>query len=133
MYVHAKMREFDERLKALFDVVDQELELMWGDLHALHPNRPASGVTDDPSSDGLFEIAADFTPGYGSEYGRGYIIAFRVATLERVKQADFERLMSIAATLIERYLPEFFPDRRIDVVRDGARFKLIGDFSLGKM
>jgi hypothetical protein len=83
--------------------------------------------------DGLFEIGADFTAGLGSQYGRGYSIAFRIATLEKVPPEQVEFLMAEAAALIRRKLPDYFPGRRLSVVRDGGRFKIIGDFSLGEI
>jgi hypothetical protein len=82
--------------------------------------------------DGLFEVGADFTAGLGSEYGRGYSVAFRTATLEKIPPEQFEFLMNEAAALIRRKLPGYFPGRELSVVRDGNRFKIIGDFSLGE-
>jgi hypothetical protein len=83
--------------------------------------------------DGLFEIGPDFTPGFGSKKGRGYIVSLRVATLEQVTPEQFEFLMNEAALLIRNKLPHYFPDRQLEVVRDGKRFKIIGDFSLGEV
>jgi hypothetical protein len=81
--------------------------------------------------DGLFEIIPDFTLGIGSEKGRGYRVSFRTATLERVPPEQAEFLMEQAAVFIKRKLPEYFPDRVLEVVRDGKGFKITGDFSLG--
>jgi hypothetical protein len=39
--------------------------------------------------------------------------------------------MGRAADLIREKLPRYFPGRNLEVVRDGKRFKIIGDFSLG--
>jgi hypothetical protein len=39
--------------------------------------------------------------------------------------------MGEAAAQAARLLPVYFPDRDIKVVRDGKRFKIVGDFSLG--
>jgi hypothetical protein len=41
--------------------------------------------------------------------------------------------MEEAAVLVREKLPRFFPDRDLEVVRDGKRFKIIGDFSLGEV
>jgi hypothetical protein len=82
--------------------------------------------------DGLFEIAPDFTAGIGSEKGRGYIVSLRTATLDKVSPEQFEFLMGQAAVLIAARLPRYFPERKLEVVRDGRRFKIIGDFSLGE-
>ncbi|AEJ20075.1 hypothetical protein [Gracilinema caldarium] len=131
MYQHAKLRAFENQLKALFNEVDHQLEDRWGNLYSVHPNRPRRGETADPEMDGLFEVAPDFTPGIGSEMGRGYIINLRVATLDRLDSGQYEALMQEAADMVKRLLPRYFPERDLRVVRDGKRFKIIGDFSLG--
>jgi hypothetical protein len=83
--------------------------------------------------DGLFNIGPDFTVGLGSEQGRGYIISLKAVTLDRVSPEQFEFLMEQAAALITKKLPEYFPGRELAVVRDGKRFKITGDFSLGDL
>jgi hypothetical protein len=40
--------------------------------------------------------------------------------------------MEEAAVLIRKKLPLYFPGRSLEVARDGKRFKIIGDFSLGE-
>jgi hypothetical protein len=132
MYTHPKLNAFTARLEALFREVDAILEDDWGGSFALHPNRPPRGATANPEMDGLFEIAPDFTPGIGSERGRGYLISFRAATLETVGPPQFEFLMEQASAIVKRKLPLYFPGRRLEVVRDGKRFKIVGDFSLGE-
>ncbi|MDR2133740.1 MAG: hypothetical protein LBP27_01435, partial [Treponema sp.] len=72
-------------------------------------------------------------PGIGSDRGRGYIVSLRVATLDRVSPEQLEFLMEEAAALIRKKLPRYFQDRDLQVVRDGKRFKIIGDFSLGEI
>ena len=118
-------------MAALFAEVDRRLEDRWGDAFPLHPNRPARGETEDSGMDGLFEAAADFTPGFGSQRGRGYIVSIRVATLERVPPERYEGFLDEANETLRELLPRYFPERDLDVVRDGPRFKIIGDFSLG--
>jgi len=131
MYEHPKLTAFTNALDALFREVDEFLEDEWGAVYALHPNRPARGSTDNPEMDGLFEIIPDFSPGIGSEAGRGYLVSFRTATLEKIPPAEFEFLMEEAASLVRVKLPVYFPGRELRVVRDGKRFKIVGDFSLG--
>jgi hypothetical protein len=131
MYVHPKLAAFTAALEALFREADEFLEDEWGGSFPLHPNRPGRGTTANPEMDGLFEIAPDFTLGIGSEKGRGYRVSFRAATLERVPPGQAEFLMEQAAAFIKRKLPEYFPGRGLEVVRDGRGFKIIGDFSLG--
>jgi hypothetical protein len=132
LYTHPKLTAFTGNLEALFHETDGELEDQFGDFFSLHPNRPRRGETGNPEMDGLFEIAPDFSPGFGSEKGRGYLVSLRVATLEKVPPEKFETLMTRAADLIREKLPRYFPGRSLEVVRDGRRFKIIGDFSLGE-
>jgi hypothetical protein len=132
LYEHPKLTAFTAALDALFREVDNFLEDEWGAVFSLHPNRPARGATDNPEMDGLFEIGADFTPGIGSEQGRGYIVSFRAATLEKIPSEQFEFLMEEAAALVRAKLSQYFPGRNLRVVRDGKRFKIVGDFSLGE-
>jgi hypothetical protein len=138
MYIHPKLALFTETLEALFREVDVELEERWEGSFSLHPNRPERGATANPEMDGLFETAPDFTAGLGSEKGRGYLITVRVATLEQVPPARLGAFMEEAADLVREKLPRFFPGRALEVVREEgprgggqARFKIIGDFSLG--
>jgi hypothetical protein len=133
MYTHPKMAAFTKTLEALFREVDAFLEDEWGESFSLHPNRPRRGETENPEMDGLYNIGPDFTVGLGSEQGRGYIISLKAATLDTVTPEQFDFLMEEAAALIKKKLPKFFPDRDLTVVRDGKRFKIIGDFSLGEV
>jgi len=131
VYVHAKQRELEARLKSLFDELDLLLEDEYGDEYPLHPNRPARGEAYNPEADGLFEAAADFTPGFGSELGRGYLVSIRVATLSRVNPETRERIMNSAVAHLRRLLPQRFPERALSVRREDDHFKIVGDFSLG--
>jgi hypothetical protein len=132
VYIHPKLVAFTGALEAMFHEADEELEKAWGDSFPRHPNRPGWGETFNPEMDGLFEIAPDFTAGFGSEKGRGYIVGFRIATLEQVSPEQFEFFMDLAANLLRQKLPRYFPDRKLELVRDGKRFKITGDFSLGE-
>jgi hypothetical protein len=131
MYVHPKLLAFTSALERLLNEVDEELEDEYADVFPLHPNRPVRGTTNSPDMDGLFEIAPDFTAGIGSEQGRGYLISCRVATLEQVPPVWFETFLEEVASRVQQKLPLYFPDRLLNVVRDGKRYKITGDFSLG--
>jgi hypothetical protein len=131
VYIHPKLAAFTVVLEALFHEADEFLEDEWGGVFPLHPNRPIRGAAFNPEMDGLFEIAPDFTLGIGSEKGRGYRVSFRAATLERIPPEQTGFLMEQTAAFIKRRLPSYFPGRRLEVVRDGKGFKIIGDFSLG--
>jgi len=131
VYIHAKQRELEDRLKSVFDELDVLLEDEYGDEYPLHPNRPARGDACNHEADGLFEAAADFTPGFGSELGRGYLVSIRVATLSRVNPETREHIMASAIAHLRRLLPQRFPERALSVRREGDHFKIVGDFSLG--
>ena len=128
---HPKMVEFDDRLKKLFDEVDDYIEDRYGDRYVLHPVRPGRGETSNPEADGLFNIGANFTPGYGSELGRGYVIDVSMSTLEKVDEGVRREIYEAAADKVKELLPVHFPERDLTVRRDKNHFKIQGDFSLG--
>jgi len=125
------MTEFDERMKKLFDEVDDYIEDLYGDQYPLHPVRLPRGETSNPEADGLFNIGASFTPGFGSELGRGYIIDFSISTLEKVDQNARFEIYETAVQKVKELLPVHFPERELTVQRDRNHFKILGDFSLG--
>jgi len=127
------MAEFDDRMKKLFDEVDDFIEDRYGGMYALHPCRPERGETANPETDGLFNIGANFTPGYRSELGRGYLIDVSMATLEKVDNDARSAIYKAAADKIKELLPIHFPERELTVNRDGNHFKIQGDFSLGEI
>ena len=130
---HPKMAEFDGRMKKLFDEVDGFIEDLYGSRYALHPMRPERGETSNPEADGLFNIGAVFTPGFGSELGRGYLIDVSMSTLEKVDDDVRREIYEAAADKVRELLPLHFPERELTVQRDGNHFKIQGDFSLGRI
>jgi hypothetical protein len=130
---HPKTIEFNARLKKLFDEVDAYIEDAYGGSYPPHPARPLRGETANPQADGLFNIGADFTPGYGSELGRGYLIDVTVATLENVDEALRREIYHKAVEKVRQLLPVYFPERPLSVRQDGNHFKIQGDFSLGSV
>ena len=128
---HPKMAEFDERFKKLFDEVDDYIEDQYGHSYSLHPMRPKQGETSNPEADGLFNIGAVFTPGFGSELGRGYLIDISMSTLEKVDEEVRMEIYRAAAKKVRELLPVYFPERELKVRRDKNHFKIQGDFSLG--
>jgi len=129
---HPKMEEFDNRLKKLFDEVDDFIEDRYGGYYSLRPMRPARGETANPEADGLFNIGANFTPGFGSELGRGYLIDVSMSTLEKVDDDVRREIYETAANKVKELLPIHFPERELTVRRDRNHFKIQGDFSLGE-
>jgi len=95
--------------------------------------RPARGETTNPEADGLFNIGAIFTPGYGSELGRGYIIDVSMSTMEKVDEDVRREIYEAAANKVKELLPIHFPERELTVKRDKNHFKILGDFSLGEI
>jgi len=131
MLWHPKLTAFLDLLKDLFDEVDNHIEDVYGDKYPLHPMRPARGETSNPEADGLFNIGANFTPGFMSELGRGYIIDVSIVTLEKVDEKIRNEIYDAVKDKVKELLPVYFPDRELDVVRDGTLYKILGDFSLG--
>jgi len=125
---------FDETMKSLFDEVDHHIEDHYGHLYDLHPVRPARGATANPEADGLFNVGVNFTPGFGSKLGRGYIIEVKMATLDKVCEEDRRIIYEATAAKVRELLPVYFPDRDLGVEWcDIQRFKILGNFTLGKI
>lgn len=125
-----EVESFESTLKRLFDQIDDELEDRWGGDFPLHPSRSPRGDSSNKEHDGLFNIGASFSAGYGSEHGKGYVIEVRLVTLTTVDDAVREEIREYSAQRVAALLPEFFPDRELDIVRDGDLFKIVGDLSI---
>jgi hypothetical protein len=130
---HPKAVEWEQRLKEVFDRIDDILEERHGHRHLLHPTRPKRHATANREDDGLFDVGASFTAGFGSAHGAGYVVELRVATLARVPDAERERLENEVVDLLREQLPVAFPGRQLRVVRDGHVIKIVGDLSLGTL
>lgn len=124
--------EWDRRLKKMFDEIDDQLEDKYSSRYNLHPNRPLRGQTSNREMDGLFNVGADFTTGYGSNLGRGYVVQVRMSTLDHVPSDMREKINEDVERLVEEKLPINFPERKLHLERDGNLMKIIGDFSLGE-
>lgn len=133
MISHPKMIQFDDTMKKMLDEVDNYIEDNFGNLYPLHPARPARNTTSNPLSDGLFGVRADFTPGFGSELGRGYILNVEMKTLSEIPEDVKDKIYNAACTKIEELLPTYFPGRKLEVKQDGNLLKIVGDFSLGTL
>ncbi len=124
--------DWEGRLREVFDRIDEHLERKYGGQYPLHPNRPPSGTTDSREQDGLFDLGAAFTPGFGSKHGRGYVVEIRLATLSHVPPEVVEEIEREAVERLRAELPAAFPGRDLRVERDGHRYKIVGDLSLGE-
>ncbi len=128
-YRDPRVTAWESKLEELFDEIDQIMEERYGDKYPLHPSRPEKGVTSRPSADGLFDLGAAFSAGFGSVHGRGYVISIRLSTLARVPPDVMERIEQEILELLEAKLPKAFPCRDLRIERDGHSFKIVGDLS----
>ncbi len=129
---HPKAIEWEERLDKIFDRIDKYLEAKYGDLYALHPARARRKPTGNPEHDGLFRLGGVFSAGFGSEKGAGYIVRVEMVTLEDVPDDVEDRIEDDVAMQLREELPKEFPGRGLKVERDGPRYKIYGDLSLGE-
>ena len=132
MIKHSKLIEWEKKLKQVFDKIDDVIEQKYGKLYPLHPSRPERGETANKAHDGLFDLGAAFSAGFGSEHGRGYIVNIRMATLTDVPDDTEEKIKEEVATLLREALKTSFPDTALKVSRDGPVLKIHGDLSLGE-
>ena len=128
---HPKTRAWERKLRKVFSRIDERLEDDYGDRYPLHPARPKEGTTANPAYDGLFNVGASFSGGFGSQHGAGYVVNVQMATLEDVDDAVREEIEQRVAAELKSELPKAFPGRRLKVSRDGHTFKIHGDLSLG--
>ena len=127
---HPKLALWEKKLRKVLDRIDVEMEQKYGRMYPLHPARSKHGTTSGRMHDGLFSIDAAFTPGYGSKFGRGYIVRVRMVTLARVPKKTLMQLEKEVATKLRRSLPRMFPGKNLKVDQDGKVFKIHGDLSL---
>jgi hypothetical protein len=131
MVLHPKLAEWEKKLQKLINFVDDYLENKYHGKYRLHPARPERGKTSSKTQDGLFSITASFSPGYGSKFGRGYVVDLHIATLEKVPEEKMAEIENEVFELINEKLPDFFPKKELSVKRDGKLIKIIGDLNLG--
>ena len=130
---HPKLLEWEHKIKEMFDEVDDLLEEKYGKSFQLHPNRAVRGTTANKEMDGLFNVGADFTAGYGSKLGRGYIVNIRMSTLDHIPADVRWKIEQDVANLVRRKLPLAFPGRNLLLETDGKLMKITGDFNLGSV
>jgi hypothetical protein len=128
---HWKATEWEQRLREVFRRIDEELEARYGARYPLHPARSPRGTTASHEDDGLFDIGAVFTPGFGSQQGRGYLVEVRMATLANVPADVVERIERDVVERLRAELPKAFPNQNLRVERDGHHYKIIGGLALG--
>jgi hypothetical protein len=128
---HPKALAWEEKLKDVFDRIDHHLEEKYGHTYPLHPARAKRGLTSNPEQDGLFNIGAAFSAGYGSKHGPGYVVEVRMSTLSSVPSAILEQMEEEVVKLLRKKLPDAFPNAQLWVERDGPVYKIFGDLGLG--
>jgi len=130
---HHLQQELETKLRQICDRVDDLLENRYGDAYPLHPNRPRRGETANKAYDGLFNITSTFSAGYGTRTGRGYLVNINMVTLDHIPPSFRERIFRDATDHIRRELKRTFPDRHLEVTREGNLLKIVGDFRLGTL
>lgn len=128
-----QQQKLEQELRKMCDELDHFLEDTFGNRFPLHPNRPPRGKAARVAYDGLFSTGTKFTLGYGSEAGRGYLVDIDIVTLSKVHAEDREEIEAAAIEFLRKILKEHFPKRNLEVIKDGRVYKIIGDFSLGKV
>ncbi len=131
MSSHPKQIELEGIMRLMCDELDHRLEDRFGDSYPRHPNRPERGKAASVAYDGLFSTGTQFTLGYGSNHGRGYIVSVEMRTLSKVRDEDKKAVEEAKVEIINELIPKYFPDRKIKMKKDGNVYKLVGDFSLG--
>lgn len=124
------MKEWESTLREIFDIIDDHLEDKYGYLYPLHPSRARRGHTANKSTDGLFNVGAAFSAGYGSTHGRGWVVDVTMVTLSKVPENVKSEIYKIVAKKLKRLLKDYYPERNIFVDKDGDVFKIFGDLGL---
>ena len=127
---HKKVKEWEHQLKRVFDKIDIAMENQYKNRFKLHPARSKHGKTSSRDMDGLFNIGASYSAGFGSKFGPGYVVDIRVSTLERIsKPLKHEFRDQVQRMLIER-LPLAFPGKELHVDKERKHLRIHGDLSL---
>ncbi len=130
---HHQVRRWEKKLRWIFDQIDDYLEDRYGGSFPLHPARAVRGSTSSKGQDGLFNVGASYSAGFGSSFGPGYVVEVRLATLARVPPEMRTRIEEEVVDLLKEALPQGFPGRELRVERDGSIYKIYGDLGLGKV
>lgn len=123
--------KLESKLSVLAQMLDNHLENCFGQMYSLFPNRPKRGETANNAYDGLFSAHIQFTLGYGSSFGRGYVVSIDIRTLEKVSSESRKAIEDEAFGFLTDNIDSVFPERKLSVVHDGINgqlIKIIGDF-----
>jgi flagellar capping protein FliD len=133
MSSHPSQIKLEKRFRKMLNELDEYLENTYGNQYDLHPNRPVRGEAASNLYDGLFSATMNFSMGYGSEHGRGYIVKIDISTLEQVDKEHRSHIEEDAIEHLRLLLERDFPERYLEIKRDGRLYKIVGDFSLGHL
>ncbi|UPA11800.1 hypothetical protein [Borrelia venezuelensis] len=125
---------FEEFENALFKIcldVDCVLEDEFGNSYKVHPSRLSRGKAANGLLDGLFRVTTSFTLGYGSKFGRGYLVIIEIITLDMVDIEFSNRVIERGIKVFGEKLKERFPGKKLFIVQDINVYKIIGDFFSG--
>ncbi|QBG46661.1 hypothetical protein EGM51_04325 [Verrucomicrobia bacterium S94] len=126
----AKAREWELKLKHVFDEIDRILEAEYSGYFTRHPNRPPEGTTSNPEMDGLINVGASYSAGFGSEFGPGYVVSIRISTLGQVPRAVKREMRDKVQQLLLEKLPATFPENQLFVDKEREHLRIHGDLSL---
>lgn len=129
--VHPSLEIWEKKLKEVLDELDDFLEDNYGDRYRLHPARARRGKTSNKAQDGLFDIAALFSMGAGSDHGKGYVIDVHMVTLQHIPEEVRNEIEAVTLQKLQESLPKYFPGKNLKVDKDGNVIKIYGDLSLG--
>lgn len=127
---HPRAEAWEARLQQALDRVDEALEAEYGARYPLHPARLPHGQAASRKYDGLFQLGASFTAGFGSRLGPGYALDIRMVTLSHVPDGEREAIVARALELLQAELDKSFPDAGLRIELDGTTRKIVGDLSL---
>jgi len=127
---HRKAKAWENTLKSVFDEIDIELEGAYGDRFDLHPARPEHGTTSSREMDGLFNVGASYSAGFGSRFGPGYVVDIRLSTLQRIPKELKAELRDRVQAMLTAKLPEAFPCKKLHIDKERKHLRIHGDLSL---
>jgi len=127
---HQKVKQWEKKLKHIFDEIDTELETQYAGRFSRHPARPKHGTTSNPEMDGLFNVGASYSAGFGSKWGPGYVVDIRLATLQPISRHFKNELRNSVQQLLKQKLPIAFPNKKLCVSKDKNYLRIHGDLSL---
>lgn len=127
---HRKAKAWEHKLKSVFDEIDAVLESDYGGMFTRHPARPAEGGTSNPEMDGLFNVGASFSAGFGSRFGPGYVVDIQLSTLQHVPAKLKSALRDQVQALLIEKLPLAFPGKELHVDKELGHLRIHGDLSL---